>query len=248
MRRDISVIGFLTACLIVASCGTGQSAGPVATPTVAASATLSPTSTPIPLPTDTPTITPSPTPVPEMGKPVASDNWEVTLLAATFRERFVSLYTFQARDGYILIDVVAKVKNLKPGVNSPLLVNQIDAGPSDFVPETIFALDTPEDMLSDTSDAVIVDENGKSWLPQLWGDKKVVSGKEIDPFIVGVTFYHPRPEPVVDADGTSHYSLTIAVQDERYVRFMYPLAEASLGKTISFKLADVPSIPFTINK
>jgi hypothetical protein len=186
-----------------------------------------------------------------MGKPVTSENWEVTLNAATWREMIVpgqghdefgvNFFHYQAPKGYIFVDIGMKAKRLNPSITAP-----------NTVIRTNLAIKTNEGVVTDknfnieTDAGIIIDENGEPWFPDFWGKQAVVNGKETDPFSVGID----RLE-IGDLSRTNeviYYLYSIDIKEESYLRFIYAISDTSLGKIISFKFRDVPAIPFTINK
>jgi hypothetical protein len=132
-----------------------------ATPTPTATNTSLPTSTPEPTftpePTSTFTPVPTATPIPELGKPVSSRNWEVTVIDVVYRDRIYpgGGYYYDPNPGYMFIDVGLKVDKL--GSKSSVL----------------------------STDIVVIDENGELW-PALWSGDEDASDGEVDPYTIGM--------------------------------------------------------------
>ncbi len=150
LLKVIVILSLLTVLLSTLGCKVGQLIAP--TPTATATSTSTPKPTNTPKPTFTSSPVPTATPVPEIGKPVASENWEITVIGIIFRERIYpgGGWYYTPNPGYMFIDVALKVKAL--GSNTSVF----------------------------SSDILIVDENGQQW-PALWSGEKDAS-KEMDPF------------------------------------------------------------------
>ena len=155
-------IRFLYAFLVLVLASVACSLGAPAEPTeIPATNTPLPTSTPkptfTPKPTSTSTPIPTPTQVPEMGKPISSENWEVTVFGAIFRERIYpgGGFYYTPNPGFMFIDVGLKIKSLGSST-------------------AVFS-----------SDILIIDENGKGW-SALWSGEQAANGKEVDPFSIGI--------------------------------------------------------------
>jgi hypothetical protein len=153
---------FLYALLALVLASVACSVGGIAQPTeVPPTDTPLPTSTPkptfTPKPTSTSTPVPTPTPIPEIGKPVSSENWEVTVIDVIYRDRIYpgGGYYYDPNPGYMFIDVGLKVNKL--GSKSSVFSSAI----------------------------VVIDENGKPW-PALWSGTKDASGGEVDPYTIGM--------------------------------------------------------------
>lgn len=167
-RRDMlfkRVDKFLYALFVLVitalACAGGAPAEPTETPEPLATNTPLPTSTPEPTytpePTSTHTPIPTSTPVPEIGEPVISENWEITVIAAMYRKRIYpgGGYYYDPNPGYMFIDVGLKAKSLGSDT-------------------TVFS-----------SNIVVIDENGESW-SALWSGEKDANGGEVDPFSIGM--------------------------------------------------------------
>lgn len=154
LLKAILILSLLTVLLSTPGCEVGQLVAPTATPTATSTSTPKPTNTPKPTFTSSPV--PTATPVPEIGKPVASENWEITVIGIIFRDRIYpgGGWYYTLNPDYMFIDVTLKAK----------------------------ALGSDTSVFS--SDILIVDENGEEW-SALWSGEKDAS-KEIDPFTIGI--------------------------------------------------------------
>ena len=161
IRSTRFVYAFLILVLASLACSVGASPEPTATPEPPSTNTPLPTSTPKPTNTPEPTSTytpvPTPTEIPEIGKPVSSENWEVTVIDVIYRDRIYpgGGYYYDPNPGYMFIDVGLKVNKLGPA-------------------STVFS-----------SDIVVIDENGERW-PALWSGTKDANGQELDPYTIGM--------------------------------------------------------------
>ena len=155
------MLTFLVLVLVSLACSLGAPPEPTPTPEPTATDTLVPTATSEPTftpePTSTRTPVPTPTKVPEMGKPVSSENWEITVIDVIYRPRIYpgGGYYYDPNPGYMFIDVGLKAKSLADSTS-------------------VFS-----------SDIVIIDETGEEW-PALWSGTKDATGAEIDPFTIGM--------------------------------------------------------------
>ncbi len=119
-NRSYHLVYALLALLLASmACASAAPEAPTPTPAptkVPATNTPLPTSTPkptfTPKPTSTSTPIPTPTQIPEMGKPISSENWEVTVFGAIFRERIYpgGGFYYTPNPGFMFIDVGLKVK------------------------------------------------------------------------------------------------------------------------------------------
>ena len=161
LRSIRVVLTFLIFVLASTACSFAALAEPTETPEPTATFTPVPTSTPTatftPKPTSTSTPVPTPTLVPVMGEPVSSENWEITVIDAIYRERIYpgGGYYYYPNPGYIFIDVGLKVKSL--GSATSVI----------------------------SSDIVILDENGEAW-HALWSGENVVRSEDFDPFNIAM--------------------------------------------------------------
>ncbi len=109
------VYAFLILVLASLACSVGAPAEPTETPEPPPTNTPLPTSTPkptfTPKPTSTSTPVPTPTEIPEIGKPVSSGHWEVTVIDVIYRSRIYpgGGYYYDPNPGYMFIDVGLKV-------------------------------------------------------------------------------------------------------------------------------------------
>jgi hypothetical protein len=153
---------FLYAFLVLILASVACSMGGIAQPTqIPPTDTPLPTSTPkptfTPKPTSTSTPIPTPTQVPEIGKPISSENWEITVFGAIYRDRIYpgGGFYYTPNPGYMFIDVGLKVKSL--GTSTSVF----------------------------SSDILIIDENDEAW-SALWSGEQAADGKEVDPFSIGI--------------------------------------------------------------
>jgi hypothetical protein len=114
--------------LFLTGCGPGQLFGPTITPTPTSTPTftptptptLTPTITPSPTATLTPTITPTPTAIPAQGTPIASKNWEITVVKGILRDKLIVGWGFGwvANTGSTFLDVGLRIRRLNPSEGS----------------------------------------------------------------------------------------------------------------------------------
>ena len=115
------------AILFLFACRPGQFFAPTGIPTFTKTPTQIPTTIPPPTGTIPPTLAPTPaftsTAIPALGTPIASDDWEVTVVGALTHDRLAGdpLYD-RPEKGYIFVDVGVKIKNLDPEKNDLLLI------------------------------------------------------------------------------------------------------------------------------
>ena len=156
------VLALLIFALASLACSFGAPAEPTETPEPTATDTPLPTSTSeptfTPKPTSTSTPVPTPTSIPEIGKPISSAIWEITVIDAMYRTRIYpgGGYYYDPNPGYMFIDIGLRAKSLSSSSTS------------------VFS-----------SDIVIVDENGDEW-PALWSGEKDATSGEVDPFTIGM--------------------------------------------------------------
>lgn len=235
MKKQFGSIFLVSMLLIIAASGCAPASTPP--PPTFTSTPIPPTSTPTLTPTLTPTPTSTPTPIPLIGTPVSSADWDVTLLGAVFRERVVATgKAYTSTEGFMVVDLVLKVRNLNPATNPPIIVSNVALAKPDFKVIT-----------SEASDVVIVDETGKSWIPFIWGTDPVVEGKEIDPFSVGIYGFE-IPLYSFDPDGTMRIQYKLTIENESYLRAIFSIGDTSMGKAIGIKFLDLPAIHFIIEK
>ena len=187
------ISSIILVAVVIMACQIGSFAAATATP--APTNTLVPTSTPTPKPTLTkrPTLTPLPTsttvPTPAaVGEPVLLDsNIEITVIDAFDRDRIYpgGEYLYTPKQGYILVDMGVRIRNLNPGKTVSVPWQQV----------------------------YILEDNGDSWYP-LWGSAKMVeSDKTIDPFTIGISSNEVDGNELINIENDVYLRLIYIVQE-----------------------------------
>jgi len=83
---------------------------------------------------------------------------------------------------------------------------------------------------------VVIDAQGKAQLATCWGTHDVAKSQGKD--LLELSF--------VGCQTGNIY--TMKIENESYLRFLFTIEDANLGKTIFFKFEDLPAVPFIINK
>jgi len=208
---------FVVLCFVISACGPSaqqltSTAVAIPTNTIKATSTPLPTNTATPKPTSTPRptktpIPPTPTPAP-IGASVTYDSLEITVLGVTTHSHIVpgGLYYYYSKPGFIFIDVGVRVRNLTPGKAVRMQWNNV----------------------------YVVEADNKSWYP-LYGDtKQVDSGKQFDPFNIGIS---------TEVDGSKF----ITLDNDTYLRLVYYVTDDP-NQVILFGIQDSPLIEFQIKK
>jgi hypothetical protein len=191
------ISAFLVLLAVTLACAGGATAEPTALPPTP----VPPTKTPTPIPptkkptsTRPPTATLEPTPAP-IGFPITYTyrSLEITVLDVINREsvHFGDIAGnwetfYKPLEGHFLIDVGVLVRNLKPG--------------------NIVRLKW--------SNVYIVEANGDAWYPA-WGKTKTVSvGKQVDPFIIGLSSTNLNGEDFIEFDNDTYLRLIFGVVND----------------------------------